>query len=84
MEADANPFPEVNLGIADRARSVGQKIIGLCSYFPSNPEVAYPSEHRRGAAAMLDAALDQPQLPFEPMDGEALTGYAEIADSIRG
>lgn len=45
----------------DVARAVGDVVLGFMSF----PESGYPSEYpkhpeRRGAAAMLDAALDQP------------------------
>jgi hypothetical protein len=69
---DPNIMPEIHIGMADVARAA---LDGL-KWFVSLPSGGYPSEYpkhpeRRGAAAMLDAALDQPQLPFEPLDGEA-------------
>lgn len=72
-------MPEINIGLADIARAAFD---GL-KWFVSLPEGGYPSEYpkhpeRRGAAAMLDAAL------HEPSDGEAMNSYAEIADSLRG
>ena len=79
MEANTNPFPEVNLGLLDKARELGHRLIGLCSYYP---ESGYPSDHR-GAAAMLDAL--SPSIN-EPTDGEAyeisLNSYAEVSDSF--
>lgn len=63
---DPNPFPRI------KAVELGRTLIGLASYFPSRPEIAYPSERRK--------------LP-EPTDGEAfeldLNGYAECADQLR-
>lgn len=56
-------------------------MLGLCSYYPPDAS-GYPSDYpkQRGAAAMLDRALD------EPTDGEAyepdLNSYAEVADSF--
>lgn len=71
-------FPEIHIGVSDVARAA---LDGL-KWFVSLPDGGYPSDHRRiperGAAAMLDAAL------YEPSDGEAMNGYAEIADSLRG
>ena len=65
----------------ERVLEVAQRF-GRFMFGAIDAETAYPSEHRRiqdrGAAAMLDAAL------YEPIDGEAITGYAEIADSLRG
>lgn len=61
----------------ERVLEVAQRF-GRFMFGAINAETAYPSEHRRGAAAMLDTAL------YEPIDGEAITGYAEIADSLRG
>jgi hypothetical protein len=77
IESDSNPFPEINLGLMDRAKELGKRLIGLCSYYPPDPEVAYPSEHRRirGAAELLDYHLAD-------SDGEALEGYAEVADQL--
>jgi len=57
----------------------------------SLPNGGYPSEYpkhpeRRGAAAMLDVALDDYVTGWvcegEPMDGEAIEGYAEVADQL--
>lgn len=76
---ERNIFPEINLGIVDKAKELGKKAIGLCSYYPPDAG-GYPSDYpkhpERGAAAMLDRALD------EPSDGEAMIGYAEIADGL--
>ena len=52
---------------AHRLRGIVRNITKRVAYLPDS--VGYPSEYpkhpeRRGAAAMLDAALDEPQLPF--------------------
>jgi hypothetical protein len=65
-------MPEINIGVSDIARAA---LDGL-KWFVSLPEGGYPSEYpkhpERGAAAMLDAALDtQPELPFEPQYPQA-------------
>jgi hypothetical protein len=67
MEADNNPFPEFDLGIVDRAKNIGRRLLGLATYYPPT---------YRGVAEMLDHHLD------EPMDGEAMEGYAEVADQL--
>jgi len=49
---------------------------GITHIIRQLPTEGYPSSHahyEHGAAAMLDRALDnQPQLPLEPSDGEAI------------
>jgi hypothetical protein len=67
-------MPEIHIGVSDVARAA---LDGL-KWLVSLPERGYPSEYpkhpeRRGAAAMLDAALEPD-----------LNGYGEIADSLRG
>lgn len=76
MESDPNPFPEFNLGIKDKAYNVAKKVIGLCTLFPPEAPL-YMSNHYRGASEMLDHHLN------EPLDGEAMEGYAEVADQLR-
>lgn len=70
---DANPMPEIHIGVSDVARAA---LDGL-KWLVSLPDGGYPSEYpkhpeRRGATAMLDAAL------YEPSDGEAMTGWADM------
>lgn len=56
MEHDI--YPDFDLGFVDKAKEIGRKLIGLCSYYP--PE----ADQERGATAMLDQALDEkPELP---------------------
>ncbi len=67
-------WPEFTLGIADTAKAIGKRLVGLCSYFPPTaPD--YMSNHyqpKTGAAELLDQHLGQGVLPFEPTDGEAI------------
>jgi hypothetical protein len=66
---DPNPFPELNLGVADKVKSVAKKVMGLCTYYPVDPETAYPSEHR--------------SIP-EPTDGEAMEPDTRGAEAMLG
>lgn len=66
-------MPEIHIGVSDVAKAA---LDGL-KWLVSLPEGGYPSEYpkhpeRRGAAAMLDAAL------YEPTDGEAMAGWDDM------
>ncbi|MBA3679092.1 hypothetical protein H0W80_02790 [Candidatus Saccharibacteria bacterium] len=72
---DPNTMPDFDLGVVDRLKGIGRKLIGLCSYYPPESQLFhsdhYVKEHfdpaeERGAAAMLDRHL------YEPTDGEAI------------
>jgi hypothetical protein len=62
---DPNIMPKFNLGIA---RELGNKLIGLCSYFPS--EAGYPSEYRTPEVCPDEVEPVEMRLPGFDANGE--------------
>lgn len=67
---DTNIFPEIGLGIIDAAKSVGKRLVGLCTYFPPNDVPLHRSNHyQRSHFEPQDGDAAQAQLPFEESRG---------------
>lgn len=68
MEADKNPFP--NIELFPRLEAVGRFVARLVRFLPeSAPD--YMSDHYRGGAAMLDRELYDGQLELEYGESQA-------------